>query len=273
MRTNEPGWLKRETPPSWRSSLKQAQLTWLGYICTAANPGTILIGYMSEALATTLQWRVDAPVAAITLESKGSQVLASKSSPAHQTGTPPLPSPPISDIPLIGAPLRYSLVGFIINPQCKKQDCSPSSTPDDQPCKRAHTGTAETNVSSWYSTPQSNGEPPEMSPEAHDNNMVASGSTGGNESEDNTDYCGDESTQDELRENMADSNLESASGDCLSCLDTKEVVIRNAWKRFQKKVQAPCSIVRGCLWSQSQLKQIQDSHQTMELAGQSGSLL
>ena len=65
------------------------------------------------------------------------------------------------------------------------------------------------------------------------------------------------------RENTADSNLESASGDCLTCSDTKEVAIRTTQKRLWKKVRASCSIARGCLWSEAQLKQIKDSHQAI----------
>ena len=38
--------------------------------------------------------------------------------------------------------------------------------------------------------------------------MVASGSTEEHDSEDNTNHCGDESTQDEPRENAANSDLE-----------------------------------------------------------------
>ena len=57
MRTSEPGWLKRWMQPSGRSSLKQAQLTQLGYfpgVSPPPNPGAIPIHYMSKALATTV---------------------------------------------------------------------------------------------------------------------------------------------------------------------------------------------------------------------------
>ena len=93
--------------------------------------------------------------------------------------------------------------------------------------------------------------------------MVALGSTEEHEREDKTDYCGDESNQDESRENTADSSLESASRDCLTCLDTEEVTIRTTGKRFKKKFQASSSITRGCLWYEAQQKQIVDSHQAV----------
>ena len=47
--------------------------------------------------------------------------------------------------------------------------------------------------------------------------MCASGSAEGHNSKDNTDHSADESTQYKSRENTADSDLESASGDCLTC--------------------------------------------------------
>ena len=85
MRTSKPGWLKRWTLPSGKSPLKQATLTWSGYFPHA---------YMSEALATAIQQRVDAPAATTTPESEGSQALASMNSPVCQTETPPLPNLP-----------------------------------------------------------------------------------------------------------------------------------------------------------------------------------
>ena len=53
---------------------------------------------------------------------------------------------------------------------------------------------------------------------------------------------------------MADSNLESASGDCITCLDTEEVTVRTVQKKFQRKVRVSCSTAKGCLWSEAQLK-------------------
>ena len=73
---------------------------------TTINPGALPTHYMSEALATTMQQGVEAPVATTTPESRGSQALASMGSPACQTETPPLPILPMSDIPLIGTPCR-----------------------------------------------------------------------------------------------------------------------------------------------------------------------
>ena len=93
--------------------------------------------------------------------------------------------------------------------------------------------------------------------------MVACGSTEPHDSEDNTNHCGDESTHDKLRENVADSDLKSAAGDCLTCLDSEEVAVITAQKRFQKKVRVSCSIAKGCLWLKAQLKWIKDSYQAI----------
>ena len=84
--------------------------------------------------------------------------------------------------------------------------------------------------------------------------MSASGSTEEHNNEDKTDHFGDKSTQDELRENAADSGLGSASGDCLACSDMEEVAVRTAQKRFWKRVWAFFSIVRGCLWSEAKVR-------------------
>ena len=47
------------------------------------------------------------------------------------------------------------------------------------------------------------------------------------------------------------------------CSDTKEVAINSAHKKFWKKVWTSCYIAKGCVWSEAQLKQIGDSHQTV----------
>ena len=88
--------------------------------------------------------------------------------------------------------------------------------------------TAEVKVSSGHSTSQGNGELPETPQEAPNNGMGASGSTEEQNSKDNTNHSDKESTQEESRENAADSDLESASGDCLTCSDMEEVAVRTA---------------------------------------------
>ena len=40
------------------------------------------------------------------------------------------------------------------------------------------------------------------------------------------------------RGKLADSNLDTASGDCLSCSDTNDIFIRTACKKYRKRVRA-----------------------------------
>ena len=215
-------------------------------ISTPANPGALPACYLCEALATTVQWRVEIPMPATAPESGVPQAQVSMSRPAHQTKTPPHPILPLSNIPLIGThPVGHSLTRLLVDPQHTKWDHSPNGASNNQPGKRAHTETAEAKVSSGHSTLQGDREPPETPPEACNNGVYASRSAEEHNSEDNTDHSSDESTQDESRENAADSDLEWASGDCLTCSDMEELAIRMAWKRFQKRLQASCSIVRA----------------------------
>ena len=72
----------------------------------------------------------------------------------------------------------------------------------------------------------------------------------------------DKSTQDKSRENAAESDLESALEDCLTCSDM-EPPIRMPQRRFQKRVWASCSLTRGCLWLETQVRWIKDSHQAI----------
>ena len=47
---------------------------------------------------------------------------------------------------------------------------------------------------------------------------------------------GASSKSDAFRENVANSNMDSASEDCLTCSDMDEVAIRMAYKKYRKKV-------------------------------------
>ena len=57
--------------------------------------------------------------------------------------------------------------------------------------------------------------------------------------------------------------MESASRHCLTCSDMDAVAIRIPHKKYRKKVWASCSLVKGSLWSEAQLKWIGDSCQAM----------
>ena len=72
-------------------------------------------------------------------------------------------------------------------------------------------------------------------------------STRDQDSESNANHSGASSDLDASRENVANSDMESASGDCFMCLDTDEVTIRTTHKKYRKRVQASCSLGKGSL--------------------------
>ena len=81
---------------------------------------------------------------------------------------------------------------------------------------------------------------------------------------DNANQGGDESDSDsDSLESAANSIPESATGDCLSCSDTKQAAVKSAHKKFHKKVWASCSLAKWDLWKEAQLGQIGDCCQTM----------
>ena len=59
------------------------------------------------------------------------------------------------------------------------------------------------------------------------------------------------------------SNLDTASRDCISFSDTDEVSIRAAHKKYRKRVWASCRLSKGSLWTEAQLKRINDSCQNV----------
>ena len=61
----------------------------------------------------------------------------------------------------------------------------------------------------------------------------------------------------------ADSGPKSATRDCFTCSDTEEITIIATCKKLWKNVWAPCSIAKGCLWTEGQLRWIGDSHHTV----------
>ena len=60
---------------------------------------------------------------------------------------------------------------------------------------------------------------------------------------------------------MDDSDMDTASGDCLSCSDTDEVSIQTTQKKYRKRVRASCKLSKGSNWMEAQMSSIGDSHQ------------
>ena len=61
--------------------------------------------------------------------------------------------------------------------------------------------------------------------------------------------------------NVDDSNMDTASGDCLSCSDTDDASVRTAHKKYRKRMWASCKLSKSNLWTETQQKRINDSHQ------------
>ena len=221
-----------------------------------------------------------------TSELKGTTALASMSSPAHRVSTLLL-VPPASNIPAASTPVWQPFFTLALCLKCMKGDCSPGSTPEGQSGKRACTGTVEGSISSGHSTlpiqlvASHSSEQPEpelinlpsspvkvatdsddrLAAEASGSTTVCDRDSVVEVSGDDANQSGDESdSSSDSLESAADSGPESATGDCFICSDVKEVAVNSTCKKFQKKVCASCSITKGCLWSEAQLKQIADIH-------------
>ena len=77
---------------------------------------------------------------------------------------------------------------------------------------------------------------------------------------------------------MAESNLDMASGDCLSCSDTDDVSMQTAQKKFRKRVRVSCKLNEGSDWTESQMKELGTAinmygAMITRLLGQSGNVL
>ena len=51
-------------------------------------------------------------------------------------------------------------------------------------------------------------------------------------------------------------DLDTASGDCLSCSDTDDMSIWTTWKRYRKRVRVSCKLIKGSNWTEAQMKRI-----------------
>ena len=74
---------------------------------------------------------------------------------------------------------------------------------------------------------------------------------------------GDQASSDSglSRGNLADSDLDTASGDCLSCLNTDEISVSMVHKKYRKRVRASCKLHKGVDWMDTQMKSIWGGHQ------------
>ena len=134
-------------------------------------------------------------------------------------------------------------MGLIVGPMQKKQDCSPSSTLGDQLNKQTHVDSQEIKVRSEHSSTKGNEDMPKLALEARPSSepqgqeptsppssptkatadpsngtvVRTSRSTGDQDSESNTNHSGASSDLDKSKEDVANSDMESASRDFFTC--------------------------------------------------------
>ena len=63
------------------------------------------------------------------------------------------------------------------------------------------------------------------------------------------------------RGSLLDSNLDTASGECLSCSDTNEISMRTVHKKYRERVRVSYKSSKGVDWMDIQMKRIKGGHQ------------
>ena len=153
--------------------------------------------------------------------------------------------------PFVGTPpVGCPFTGFIVGPIQKKWDHSSSGALGDQCNKQTHVDSQEVEVSSEHSSTKVDEDMPKWALKArpmfepqgqvptsptkattdpgHGTVVGTLRSTGDQDSASNANYSGASSNLDSSREIVANSDIESTSVDCFTCLDTDEVTIRTA---------------------------------------------
>ena len=282
--------MAKEADTTFQEVFSQASWTDLIKLLPQCVSSAVPLHYMSKALTTTVWQEEDVPVTITVPMLEDSQALNPSDSPAGQTGTPPLPMPPFLDIPFVDTFLVWHpFAGFSAGPIQKMWNHSSSDILSDQCNKRTHIDSQEVEVWIKHSSTQDNENSSKLVPEDGsspkpqgleptgslssptkatadpDDGIVVgtSRSTRDQDSESDANHSGALSDSGTSRENVAESDMESASGDCIMCSDTDEVTIRTACKEYRKRVWTSCSLGKGSLWSEAQLKCIGDSHQAV----------
>ena len=128
---------------------------------------TVLLCYMSGALATATQQDEDVPATTTASEPEGSLASGPSSSPTHPPRTPPFRVPPLLDIPFVSIPpVECPFAEFLAVPTQKKWDCSSSSSLSDHCHKRTHVNSQEVEARSEHSSTQDDEDMPKSVPEA-----------------------------------------------------------------------------------------------------------
>ena len=187
-------------------------------------------------------------------------------------------------LPCQTSPGRYSLVRTCIcwpihSSGKGKGDHSLSHSPDHLHIKRTHVTSPEVEIRGEHSSIQGDIHMPNSTPEIGADSRwqrqeSSSSSSSPTRCPADPDYevvtGSSRSTEDQAssdlslsKGNVDDSNLDMASGDCLSCSETDDVSMWPAWKKYRKRVRASCKLSKGTDWMETEMKRIRESHQNI----------
>ena len=272
-------WLKKDTPLSKSFFLVTSSANSVKLLPWCISSG-IPFHNMHDTLPSTTWQGGNIPATVAAPEQEESPTVGLSSIPAYLTETPPPILPLLLDLPLVGTlPMGHPFFKSTSSPLQKKWDCSPSGSFGNHHGKRTHVHSPEAEVRSEHSSAWSGGNMPKMVPETRPSteewgwepaNPPSSPTRATADPDDGTAAASSWSTEDQpssdsdsSRENLADSNLDTASGDYIMCSDTDEVSIQTAHKQYQRRVRTSCKLSKGNIWTEAQLKRINDSHQDM----------
>ena len=186
--------------------------------------------------------------------------------------------PSLPDIPLASTSLLEGpLADFLPIPPKEKWDHSPSDSLNWLHAKRAHVTPPEIQVGSEHRSTQVSHHMPDLTQETRtssrqkrqESSILSSSSIRGPADPNDEAATGSsKSTKDHTssdlgssKENMAHSDLGTASRDCLSCLDTDDVCMWTVKNKYGRRVRASCKLSKGSNWTEIQIKRIRDSCQ------------
>ena len=169
---------------------------------------------------------------------------------------------PLSGTPLVGQPFS----DFLAIPSQGKHDHSPSALLDHNCTKMTCVSSSKVEVGSEQSCTWDNDHMPNLTPETGTGSVQqrqesSSPSSSSMRTLANPDYkattgsskCTTDWTSSESgssKRDMADSDLDTASGDCLSCLDTDDISVWTAQRKYRKRVRASYKLSKGRDWTE-----------------------
>ena len=266
-RRHERQWAQivKQTDATFQEVFSQASSTNSIKLLSWCISSTVPLCYMSGVLATAMQQNEDIPATTTAAKPDGSLAPGPSSSPAHPPGTPPLPVHSLLDILFVGTPpVGHPFAEFLAIPKQKRWDCSSKSSLDDHCNKRTHADSQEVEARSEHRSAQGNEDMPKLVLEAGPSFKQQQGQeptsspcslTRATADPDDGTVAGimwstryQASSDSELsREDEADSDMDTASEDCVTCSDTDEATVQTTWKKYWKRVWASCRVSKGSL--------------------------